>query len=59
MMELKGQTVYVVDHFNREDIAQGYEVYASLADAKKAVEVANRKGKKYGDYAYFNIVTIS
>lgn len=51
-MELKGQTVYVVNTFNREDIAQGYQIFANKADALKAEKAANLKGKKYGDYAY-------
>lgn len=51
-MELKGQTVYVVNTFNRDDIAQGYQIFASRADAEKAEKAANRKGKQYGDYAY-------
>jgi hypothetical protein len=52
MMELKGQTVYVVNTFNRDDIAQGYQIFATRLDAEKAEKEANRKGKKYGDYAY-------
>jgi hypothetical protein len=52
MMELKGQTVYVVNTFNREDIAQGYQIFAHPTDAAKAEKAANLKGKKYGDYAY-------
>jgi hypothetical protein len=58
-MELKGQTVYVVDMFNADDIAQGYEIFANIADAKKAEAAYNRKGKKYGDYAYWTAATIS
>jgi hypothetical protein len=51
-MELKGQTVYVVNTFNRDDIAQGYQIFANKADALKAEKATNLKGKKYGDYAY-------
>ena len=51
-MELKGQTVHVVNTFNRDDIAQGYEIFADRSDAVKAANAANRKGEKYGDYAY-------
>jgi hypothetical protein len=51
-MELKGQTVYVVNTFNRDDILQGYRIFADRADA------VNRKGEKYGDYAYVESSTI-
>jgi hypothetical protein len=57
-MELKGQTVYVVNHFNREDIAQGYQIFADRSDAEKAEVAANREGRKYGDYAYTESSTI-
>ena len=52
MMELKGQTVHVVTTFNRDDIAQGYEIFADRPDAVKAANAANREVEKYGYYAY-------
>ena len=58
-MELKGQMVYVVNIFNREDIAQSYQLFANRADAVKAANAANRKGEKYGDYAYVESSTIN
>jgi hypothetical protein len=57
-MELKGQTVYVVNTFNRDDILQGYRIFADRADAVKYANAENRKGEKYGDYAYVESSTI-
>lgn len=57
-MELKGKMVYVVNHFTHEDIATGYQIFATRPDAEKAEKEANRKGKKYGDYAYIEPAVI-
>lgn len=58
MSNIKGQTVYVVTEFNREDIVQEFVLYADKNEADKAAGKANHRAKQYGGYAYAEETTI-
>ena len=58
-MELKGQTVYVVNSFDKDDAISDYRVFADKNEALKYEAKANKREKQFGGHAYTDTVTIS
>jgi len=58
-MELKGQTVYVVNSFDRYDALSDYRIFADHAEAIKYEAEADKREKRYGGHAYTDTVTIN
>ena len=58
MNNLKGQQVYTVTEFNRNDDAIGYQIFASVDDANEAVATINKTTRKTGNHAYWSLDTI-
>jgi hypothetical protein len=59
MMELKGQTVYVVNSFDSDDALLDYKIFADESEALKYKIKADKRERQYGGHAYFDTTTIN
>jgi hypothetical protein len=59
MMELEGQTVYVVCSFDSNDALSDYKIFADKGEALKYEAKADKREKRYGGHAYTDTVTIN
>ena len=58
MSSLKGQYVYAVCEYDKDGVVQGFNLYADLNEAKKAIDAIERKVKKYGGFADYDRTVI-